>query len=117
MALHNEIGEKGEDESKKYLLSNNYLILANNYRFDRAEIDIIAQKDNVLIFIEVKTRSSNYFGNPEEFVSKAQQNRIYKAAKNYIEVNDIQLNIRFDIIAIVNNLEIHHIKDAFFPID
>lgn len=117
MALHNEIGKKGEQESIKYLLSNNYLILENNYRFDRAEIDIIAQKEQVVVFIEVKTRSKNKFGNPEEFLSEAQQKRIFKAAKNYIETNNIETPVRFDVISIVKNQEIKHIEDAFYPID
>lgn len=117
MALHNEIGKKGENESINYLLSNDYLVVARNYRFDRAEIDIIAKKDNVLIFIEVKTRSKNIFGNPEEFLSEAQQERIFKAAQHYIEEHNIDLNIRFDVISIIKNKELKHFKDAFYPVD
>ncbi len=117
MAIHNEIGQKGEHESVNFLLANNYQIITTNYRFDKAEIDIIAKKEATLVFVEVKTRSNNYYGYPEDFVSEAQQKRIVKAAQNYIEVNHLNLNIRFDIIAIINQKEIIHFKDAFYPID
>lgn len=117
MALHNKIGENGEDLATNFLLSNGYNVLEKNYRFDRAEIDIIAKKDKILVFVEVKTRTTDFYGNPEDFLSVAQQKRITKAAQHFIEKNNWQNEIRFDIIAINTHNELHHIKDAFFIID
>lgn len=112
-----KIGKKGEKEAQLYLLANAYEILACNYRFKRCEIDIIAQKNNTLIFFEVKTRSSNSYGVPESFVSDSQQSRIYTAAMHFIEENGHVEDIRFDIIAIEKNKDLLHIEDAFFPIE
>jgi len=117
MAKHNQLGKKGEEESIHFLLSQSYQILEKNYRYDRAEIDIIAKKDDLIIFVEVKTRSSPFYGNPEDFVSEAQQKRIVKAASHYIEEKQIDMNFRFDIIAIINHKELLHFEDAFYPIE
>jgi putative endonuclease len=116
MADHNKTGSQGEEEAALYLQSQTYKILAKNYRYGHAEIDIIAKIDNIIIFIEVKTRSGNTIGHPEDFLSKAQQKRIVKAAKYYLESQKIDSEIRFDIISIVKNKELEHIKDAFFLI-
>jgi putative endonuclease len=69
MAEHNELGKKGEQLAIDFLIEKEYKILEKNYRFQKAEVDIIAQKDAVLAVVEVKTRSSNYFGNPQDFVN------------------------------------------------
>lgn len=116
MAEHNKVGKKGEDLAVRYLLSNNYQILALNYRYLKYEIDIIAKKDETIIFIEVKTRSSAYIDYPENFLTIAQQNRIAEAAEIYLEEIDFQGEIRFDIIAIVQQ-DLVHFEDAFFPMD
>lgn len=114
MALHNQIGKKGEEEAVLYLLSIGATVLERNYRYDRAEIDIIAKIDDIIIFVEVKTRTQNSHGNPEDFLSLAQQKRIVKAANNYLESIPESLDIRFDIISIVPHKELEHIEDAFF---
>jgi putative endonuclease len=114
MALHNQIGKKGEDEAVLYLLSMGATILERNYRYDRAEIDIIAKIENIIVFVEVKTRTQNNHGNPEDFLSLAQQKRIVKAATYYLENIPENLDIRFDIISILKNKELEHIEDAFF---
>lgn len=116
MALHNQIGKKGEEEAVLYLLTLGATILERNYRYDRAEIDIIAKIEDVIVFIEVKTRTQNEHGNPEDFLSLAQQKRIVKAANYYLESIPENLDIRFDIIAIIKNKELEHIEDAFFLI-
>ena len=72
MAQHNELGKKGEQLAVDYLLKNGYNIMERNYRFDKAEVDLIAQKDTVLAIIEVKTRSTTDFGNPQDFVKPGQ---------------------------------------------
>jgi putative endonuclease len=110
-----EIGKKGENMAVDYLKELNYDIVSRNFRYGRIEIDIIAKHQNVLVFIEVKTRSSGIFGFPEESVDEAKQESIQECAEEYIYRENWEGEIRFDIIAI--NLEetprINHIRDAF----
>lgn len=116
MAQHNELGKKGEQLAVDFLLKNDYKILEKNYRYLKAEVDIIAQKKDTLAAIEVKTRSSNYFGNPEEFVNPKKIKLLISAIDNYVVERDLDVEVRFDIIAIINNkkgTKIEHLKDAF----
>lgn len=110
-------GRKGEDIAIKHLEKASYTILERNYRYRRAEIDIIAIKNKTLVFFEVKMRSKTAFGFPEEFVSEAQELRILDASTFYLEQNPpLHQFIRFDIIAIICNneqFELTHIQDAF----
>ena len=117
MASHNDLGNKGEQLAVDYLKEHHYEVLVRNYRFQKAEIDIIAQKDDILAVIEVKTRSSSYFGNPQDFVNKKKIELLLKATNHYIEVHDLDLEIRFDIIAIIhkdNTTKIEHLEAAFY---
>ncbi|GAB4154477.1 MAG: YraN family protein [Winogradskyella sp.] len=117
MAQHNELGKKGEQLAADFLVENNYHILERNYRFDRAEVDIIAKKDDILAIIEVKTRSSLDFGNPQDFVKPKQIKNLVKAVDEYIIENDLDVEVRFDIIAIVKenkNYNIEHLENAFY---
>lgn len=117
MAIHYELGKKGEQLAVDYLLKSNYEILERNYRFQKAEVDIIAQKDTILAIVEVKTRSTIDFGNPQDFVKPKQIKNLVKAVDEYITKNDIHLEVRFDIIAIVkakNKFEIEHLENAFY---
>ena len=117
MAQHNQLGEKGEQLAVDHLMKNGYTIVERNYRFDRAEVDIIAQKNDTLAIIEVKTRSSTDFGSPQDFVKPKQIKNLVKAVDEYVSVNHLYLDIRFDIIAIVkngNNYSIEHLEDAFY---
>ena len=117
MAQHNDLGKKGEDLAVEFLVKNNYQILRRNYRFEKAEVDIIAQKEATLIVVEVKTRTTRDFGNPEEFLRPKQIQNLVKAIDAYITENDIDLDIRFDVIAIIlekHVCEIEHIEDAFY---
>ena len=117
MASHNDLGKKGEALAEKFLRANGYEVLVSNYRFEKAEIDLIAKKDNILIVVEVKTRSSAYFGFPEEFVTEKKEQLISDAIDDYLEKENLDLPIRFDIISIIlqknKNPEIMHFKDAF----
>ena len=116
MADHNELGKKGEQLAIDFLVKNGHTILEKNYRYLKAEVDIIAQKDDVLAAIEVKTRSTDYFGNPEEFVNQKKIKLLVAAIDNYVTDKDLDIEVRFDIIAIVNqnnNPKIEHIRDAF----
>lgn len=117
MAQHNELGRRGEDLAEAYLLKNNYLIIQRNWAYERNEIDIIASCGGFIVFVEVKTRSSSYWGNPEEAVSATKIKRIVAAADYYLNKNDIDMPARFDVIAVVMNkdtIDIYHIEDAFF---
>ncbi len=110
-----EIGKKGEDMAADYLLSRNYEILARNFRFGRIEIDIIARHGDILVFVEVKTRSGDEFGYPEESVDEAKQEVIQTCAEEYIFQTGWEGDIRFDIIGISlkSPSPIYHIVDAF----
>lgn len=116
MAGHNELGKRGEEAAVRYLQQKGYLILDRNWMNEKYEIDIIAQDDDYIVFVEVKTRSSNQWGNPEEAVSKGKIKRIVNAADFYLIDKDIDLPARFDIISVIWNghkFEIDHIEDAF----
>ncbi len=116
MAKHNELGKKGEEEAAAFLQKKNYLILERNYRFLKAEIDIIAQKEDTLVAVEVKTRSTSEFGNPQDFVKPKKIKLMLKAFDHYINTNDLDVEARFDIIAIVKNklgTRIEHLENAF----
>lgn len=117
MAEHNELGKKGEDLAVEYLQQKGYQILDRNWIFQKAEIDIIAQKDNILAVIEVKTRSSLDFGLPQDFVKQKKIQLLLKAINAYIEDSKIDYEIRFDIISVYKKnevFEIEHLTDAFF---
>ncbi|AUP79210.1 YraN family protein [Flavivirga eckloniae] len=117
MAKHNELGKKGEQLAVDFLLEKGYDIVERNYRFDKAEVDIIAQQKDTLAIIEVKTRSTNDFGNPQDFVKPKQIQRLVKAVDEYVNVNNLEVEVRFDIIAIVKEgtgFNIEHLEDAFY---
>lgn len=116
MAQHNETGKQGELEATRHLREQGYEIMAQNYRHQHAEIDIVAKKGKLLVFAEVKTRTNLSFGNPEEFVSYTKAKLVMKAAEHYIFKTDWMHDIRFDIIAVTiagNELRVKHIEDAF----
>ncbi|MGB1307911.1 MAG: YraN family protein [Oceanihabitans sp.] len=117
MAQHNELGKKGEELAVNFLLQNGYEILERNYRFQKAEVDIIAKQKNTLAIVEVKTRSTVDFGNPQEFVKPKQIQRLVKAVDAFVIENNLDLEVRFDIIAILktkNTFEIEHLENAFY---
>lgn len=118
MASHNDLGEQGEAIAVEHLLSKGYEILDRNWHFGKEEIDIIARKKDDLIIVEVKTRNSDFFGEPHEFVSRAKQNHLVKAAHAYIQKHDLDVNVRFDIIGIILNTrtqKVEHLEGAFQP--
>ena len=100
---HNELGKWGEQFAAKYLEKNGFEILERNWFFAKAEIDIIATKNNELIIIEVKTRNSDFFGDPQDFVSSSKIKLLVKAANEYVISNDLDIETRFDIIAVLKN--------------
>lgn len=117
MAEHNDLGKFGEELAVAFLEENGYEILEVNWFFDKAEIDIIAQKGSTLAVVEVKTRSRLEFGLPQEFVKPKKIQLLVKAINEYVTQKDLDLEVRFDIIAIhkVNKeFVIDHIEDAFY---
>ena len=118
MSEHIKLGKRGELIAVDYLKSRGYKILEMNWRTKHKEIDIIALDKNEIVFIEVKTRKNNYFGDPEEAVDLKKQRFLVNAAENYIISNKIDLEARFDIISIISvgsKYNINHIKEAFYP--
>ena len=117
MAEHNELGKFGEALAVEFLQKNGFDILETNWTFQKAEIDIIAQKENILAVVEVKTRSSIEFGLPQDFVKPKKIQLLVKAINEYIVSNDLEVEVRFDIVAIYkeeNNYKLEHIEDAFY---
>ncbi len=116
MAEHNLTGTKGEEMAADYLKKKGYTVLETNWHFKNLEADIIATIGPTLVVVEVKTRSSNYFGEPETFVNKQKQKNLIKTAHEYIIRNNLDLDVRFDIVSVVlgnNQMRINHIEDAF----
>ncbi len=116
MAQHNDLGVKGEELAVEYLINHGYNIVKRNYRYLKAEIDIIAQKETVLVGVEVKTRTSDFFGNPQDFISKKKIKLLVTALDHFIVEGDLEVEARLDVIAIIqqkNTFQIEHLKDAF----
>jgi len=101
------------------LRSKGYAILATQWRYKKYEIDIIAKFNNRIVFVEVKTRSSEQFGEPETFVSLQKQRFIVAAANQYMLEHDIDEEAQFDIVSILTEngkFTLNHLPDAFYPI-
>lgn len=117
MADHNDFGKIAEDLAVDFLVRNQYKILARNFRYLKAEVDIIAELNNQIIIVEVKARNTDTFLEPQEAVNKKKIRLLISAASYYLEENNIDKEVRFDIISVLPNkqktLEIHHITDAF----
>ncbi|UQB70588.1 YraN family protein [Epilithonimonas zeae] len=117
MADHNEFGKIAEDLAVDFLIKNQYKILARNFRYLKAEVDIIAEKENQIVIVEVKARNTDAFLEPQEAVNKKKIKLLISASNYFIEENNIDKEVRFDIISVLPNkqktLEIHHIIDAF----
>lgn len=117
MAEHNERGSFGEEEAVAYLREEGFLILDTNWSYGKDEVDIIARDGSFLVFLEVKTRTADTYGRPEEFVTKEKQKHLIRAANAYIEKKDLYWEIRFDIIAVTlqPRLKVDHLREAFHP--
>jgi putative endonuclease len=119
MAVHNDLGRKGEALAKAHLEAAGYEIIDENWTHGKAEVDLIAYKDRVIVFTEVKTRSGNFFGEPDDFVGHRKQKLMVDAADEYIYLMNHQGEIRFDIISVLfdnrQHYKINHIQDAFWP--
>ncbi|HRM45199.1 MAG TPA: YraN family protein [Flavobacterium sp.] len=117
MAEHNELGKLGEELAVEFLRKEGYRILETNWMFQKAEIDILAQKENILAVVEVKTRSSLDFGLPQDFVKPKKIQLLVKAVDAFVSERDLDIQVRFDIIAVHKedkSFVIEHLIDAFY---
>lgn len=112
-------GHHGENLAIAWLQQNGYVILARNWRAGHHELDIVASHQSILCFVEVKTRTYQYYGAPEDFLTPAQQKRIWQAACVYMRKNNYDGEVRFDIVSVYSPggqlPVIRHLKDVFFP--
>jgi putative endonuclease len=119
MGKHNELGKKGEEIAAEYFKNNGYDILERNWRYGRAELDIIALKGRTMVFVEVKTRSDDFHDRPENAVTIKKQKLITHAAIGYLHLKQHETSIRFDVISVIlrgdKQPHIDHFEDAFFP--
>ncbi|QQL48742.1 YraN family protein [Mucilaginibacter ginkgonis] len=119
MAVHNDLGRRGEAIAKAHLESLGYEILEENWTHGKLEVDLIAYKNGIIVFIEVKTRTGTGFGQPEDFVDDRKQKLLAEAADEYIYLMNHKSEVRFDIVSVLLKAEeykLNHIEDAFWPI-
>ena len=113
-----ELGRIGEEMAMVFLQERGFEILEANWRFQHLELDIIAQDADMLVFVEVKTRRTAYFGPPEDAVSPQKISRLLNAAEAYIFEKDYQGDTRFDVVSIIlppgKKVEIEYFEDAFY---
>ncbi|SIS82627.1 YraN family protein [Chryseobacterium gambrini] len=121
MADHNDFGKKAEELAAEYLQKNGYKILVRNFRYQKAELDLVAEKDSLIVVVEVKARSTDVFNLPQEAVNKRKIKLIVSAANYFMEEYNKNQEVRFDIISVLpdenKNLIIEHITDAFEAFD
>ena len=117
MAQHNLFGQEAESKALSFLTNKGYILLEKNYRFGKAEIDLLMKDDNILVCVEVKARSTDFFGSPESFISSKKISLLVVAVNHYIESHCVNLEVRFDVIAFtVKNQQwkCKHIENAFY---
>ncbi len=126
MAKHLETGAQGEQLAKEHLLKKGYVLLAQNWRHQHLEIDLIMQDDDTLVFVEVKTRKNDHFGAPYEHVLQDKIRKLARAANEFLASRKYGGEIRFDIVSVIysgaaqptmnpDHVQIEHIEDAFWP--
>lgn len=117
MGKHNEFGKEGEQIAVDFLIKNGYDIKYRNYRYLKSEIDIIAQKENILAIVEVRARSNDLIINIADTITKKKINLLVMGADYYVTNQNLDVEVRFDIITILKNtkiFKIEHIKSAFY---
>ena len=118
MSKSYDFGQEAEKRAADFLEKKGYEILARNYRFLKAEIDLIAHYQNTLVIVEVKARLSYFFGAPQSFVGKKKRSLLIEAANHFILSRDLDLEVRFDIVSFVKNnskWKVEHLQNAFYP--
>lgn len=117
MAFHNDLGVKGEQIAADFLMKKGYTILAKNYRYRKAELDIIAQKESTLAIVEVKTRTEAFLEDVTQTIGKRKIELLTSAADFYVRENDLDVEVRFDIILVLihkKETSVEHWEDAFY---
>lgn len=121
MAEHNDFGNLAEDLATDFLVQKNHKILARNFRYQRAEIDIVTEFEDIIVVVEVKARSYNTLIEPQEAVTKKKIKAIVLCADFFMNENGINKEVRFDIITVLpdesGKLQINHIENAFESFD
>ena len=120
MAEHNNTGKEGELLARRHLEEQGFAIVETNWRRGKHEVDIIAYREGLIVFAEVKTRSNLGFGNPEEFVDHEKQRAYVRMANAYVIKHQREEEVRFDIISVVmtaNSYRIEHIEGAFSAVE
>lgn len=121
MAEHNDFGKLAEELAVNFLIEKNYKILVQNFRYLKAEIDIIAEFENQIVIVEVKARKTDFFVEPHEAVNKNKIRLIVSATDHFMNVNKKKEEVRFDIISVLpdksGKLVITHLENAFEAID
>ena len=118
MAEHNILGKIGEDEAVRFLMARGYVIRHLDWHCGKKDLDIVAEKDHELIIVEVKTRTDERFGSPEDAVTKQKIRRIISATESYLEMFELDMPVRFDVISVIGKtppFRIEHIMNAFYP--
>ncbi len=114
------LGSMGEDAAVKYLEKHGYTIITRNWKYHPHEIDIVANYENYIVIVEVKTRTSMEFGDPYEAVTRKKQSQLVKAAQQYAELYNVEKEICFDVVEVIINrfveTKINHIHKAFIPL-
>ena len=121
MAEHNDFGNLAEDLAVEYLEKKNYRIIARNFRYQKVEIDIVAEFDDLIVVTEVKARSYNTLIEPQEAVTKKKIKSIVMCTDFFMQDRTIDKEVRFDIITVLPDekgvLQLTHIQDAFQSFD
>ncbi|MFV0530733.1 MAG: YraN family protein [Flavobacteriales bacterium] len=113
-----DLGIEGEFQAKKYLEKKGYVVLSERWRFQKFEIDLIAQKEDILYIIEVKTRSYDEIAKPEDSINFKKKKRLIEAAHEYVIQHNLNVEVKFDVITLIkyqNEWKMNHIQDAFRP--
>lgn len=118
MAHHNDLGKIGENIAANLLIKKGYIIRERNWRIGKLEIDIIAELNQRIVIVEVKTRSTNTY-NPLDAIDRKKVMRLIRAAKSYLTINHLERELQFDIVTVVgtnsHDLELNHYADAIMP--
>ena len=119
MKTKKTVGSQGEHVALHFLLSLGYSLLEKNYRYLRGEIDLIVQKENTLVVVEVKARKEGTMLLPQMAVTRTKQKHLIRTANAYLQFNQLDVDTRFDIITIIGsgeNIQIEHLENAFYPL-
>ena len=114
----NLLGHEGEDIAAQYLREHGYTIQERDWHCGHKDLDLVVTKDNVIAFVEVKTRTGNEWGDPQDFVTDRKIRSIVHSADAYLRLNQINMEVRFDIISVIldrGEFKVEHIEQAFFP--